>query len=142
LQEALIDTSLYVAAARRGHDGAQLLDQSASGDDLWLSAVVLEELYAGADERSRKWVEQLEAEYEREQRILVPNQEDWIETGRVLSRLALRYGYERIGRGRLTNDALIAVSAGRAGIRVMTANATDFRRLAEFRSFEWELVAG
>jgi predicted nucleic acid-binding protein len=40
----------------------------------------------------------------------------------------------------LTNDALIAMSAARAGITIITANARDFRRLAEFRSFHWQLA--
>jgi predicted nucleic acid-binding protein len=45
-----------------------------------------------------------------------------------------------IGQRRLTNGALIAVSAGRKGIRVITAKERDFRRLAEFRSFQWEVA--
>ena len=45
------------------------------------------------------------------------------------------------GKGRLTNDALIAVSAGRLGIRVITTNERDFRRPAEFGTFEWQLVS-
>jgi predicted nucleic acid-binding protein len=111
------------------------------GGSLWLSAVVLEELYAGAGERSKAWVELLEREFVRENRILVPNLEDWTQTGAVLNQLALKYDYELTGRGRLTNDALIAISAGRLGIRVLTANAKDFRRLAEFRNFQWEVAA-
>ena len=59
--------------------------------------------------------------------------------GRVLARLAARYGYEKIGQGRLANDALIAMSAARMGMTVITANERDFARLAEFRSFQWEL---
>ncbi len=39
-----------------------------------------------------------------------------------------------------TNDALIAMSASRLGIRIVTANERDFRRLAEFRSFQWEVA--
>jgi predicted nucleic acid-binding protein len=58
----------------------------------------------------------------------------------VLARLARKYDYERIGRGRLTNDALIAISAGRVGITVYTANERDFRKLAEFRSFQWQVI--
>jgi predicted nucleic acid-binding protein len=51
----------------------------------------------------------------------------------VLARLAAKYDYEQIGRGRLTNDALIAMSAGRSGITVITANARDFRKLGRIR---------
>jgi len=81
----------------------------------------------------------LERDFERAKRILVPNLNDWTQTGKVLARLAARYDYERIGQGRLTNDALIAMSAGRSGITVITANARDFKRLCEFRPFHWEV---
>jgi predicted nucleic acid-binding protein len=53
--------------------------------------------------------------------------------------LAAKYDYEQIGQGRLTNDALIAMSAGRSGITVITTNSRDFMRLAEFRPFHWRV---
>jgi predicted nucleic acid-binding protein len=108
---------------------------------VWLSAVVLEELYAGADDRSQRVVARLERDFDRAKRVLVPNLSDWAQTGLVLSRLAAKYDYEQIGQGRLTNDALIATSAGRLGIRVITANERDFGRLAEFSSFQWQVTA-
>ena len=86
----------------------------------------------------RDSVERLERDFERARRILVPNLGDWSQAGRVLARLAAKYGYEKIGQGRLTNDALIAMSAARIGARVITVNERDFRKLAEFRSFQWE----
>ena len=72
---------------------------------LWLSAVVLEELYAGARPADRRVLDRLEHDFERAQRILVPNLTDWVQTGVIPSRLGNR-GYEQIGRARLTNDAL------------------------------------
>jgi len=101
---------------------------------------VLQELYAGAGDDSRSLIEKLERDFEGLKRILVPNLSDWTLAGRVLARLAAKYGYEKIGRGRLTNDALIAMSAGRSGIRVITANERDFRRLAEFCPFQWQVA--
>jgi predicted nucleic acid-binding protein len=86
-------------------------------------------------------VERLERDFDRAKRILVPNLSDWTQAGTVLARLAAKYDYERIGQGRLTNDALIAISAGRQGITVITANERDFRRLAEFRTFRWQVTA-
>jgi predicted nucleic acid-binding protein len=82
-------------------------------------------------------VERLERDFDKARRVLVPTLGDWAQTGKVLARLAARHGYEQIGRGRLTNDALIATSAGRVGITVITANARDFARLAEFSLFAW-----
>jgi len=105
-----------------------------------LSAVVLEELYAGVSDRDRRVLERLERDFDKAKRILVPNLSDWTQAGRVLARLASKYDYEQIGQGRLTNDALIATSAGRLGIRVITANERDFSRLAEFRSFQWQVT--
>jgi len=137
---ALLDSSIYISAFRRGDDFA-VPDQFGAGTTLWLSAVVLEELYAGVRERDQGVVERLERDFYRAGRILVPDLGDWIQTGKVLARLAIKYDYEKIGRGRLANDALIAMSAARAGIRVITANERDFRRLAEFRSFQWQVSA-
>ena len=80
-----------------------------------------------------------ERDFEKARRILVPNLSDWTQTGKVLARLAAKYDYQKIGQGRLTNDALIAMSAARLGITVITANARDFLRLAEFRPFQWKV---
>jgi predicted nucleic acid-binding protein len=140
LFDALFDTSVYVAALRGGNS-ATVLQGLVRGANIWLSAVVLEELYAGSSEHAKIWVKRLEVEFDREDRILVPNLEDWIKAGEALNGLAIKYGYEQIGRGRLTNDALIAMSAARTGIRIVTTNAKDFQRLAEFRPFAWEIAA-
>lgn len=142
MQPALFDTSIYIAALRRGDDAALALRRLAAGAPLWLSAVVLEELYAGAGDREWRLVERLERDFERVKRLLVPSLSDWTQAGRVLARLAIKYDYEQIGQGRLTNDALIAMSAGRLGIRVLTANERDYRRLAEFRAFQWQVATG
>ena len=56
--------------------------------------------------------------------------------------LGRQYGYEQIGRGRLTNDALIAMSAARCGYMILTRNARDFSRLAELRPFRYKLATG
>ena len=140
MQASLFDTSIYVAALRARDDGAMAIRRLDSGSILWLSSVVLEELYAGIGEGARQVVERLESDFDGAKRILVPNLTDWTDTGRVLARLAAKSDYEQIGQARLTNDALIAMSAGRAGIRIVTANVRDFRRLAEFRPFHWEIA--
>ncbi len=139
MQPVLLDTSIYISALRRGNDAALSLRRLGAGSPLWLSAVVLEELYAGVGNTDRHLIERLEKEFEKIKRIVVPHLTDWTQTGRVLSRLAAKYDYEPIGKGRLTNDALIAMSAARLGIEVITANERDYRRLAEFRSFQWRL---
>jgi len=140
MQPVLFDTSIYISALRQGNQAALGLRRMTSDSPLWLSAVVLEELYAGAGDRERRVVERLERDFDKVKRILVPNLSDWTQSGRVLARLAAKHNYEQIGQGRLTNDTLIAVSAGRLGIRVLTANERDYRRLSEFRAFQWEVT--
>jgi len=141
VQPTLFDTSIYISALRRGNDGVLAIRRLDSGSIIWLSAVVLGELYGGAGERSRGVVERLEKDFDRAKRILVPNLSDWTQAGEVLARLAAKYSYEQIGQGRPTNDALIAMSAGRLGVTVITANKRDFSRLAEFRSFQWRVAS-
>jgi predicted nucleic acid-binding protein len=71
-------------------------------------------------------ISQLEHDFERAGRLLVPSLTDWMQAGKALSQLA-------------TNDALLAMSAGRMGITVITSNAKDFARLSEFRTFQWRV---
>lgn len=142
----LFDTSVYISALRRG-DVSILSSRSAArrGEaqdrPLWLSVVVLEELLVGArDGRMKKLLAHLERDFERVGRLLVPLQSDWTTSGQVLALIGEKYGYEEVGRARMTNDALIAMSATRYGIAVQTMNDEDYRKIAEFRPFEWERV--
>src|ERR1700674_3209487 len=135
----LFDSSIYITALRTGDEAALALRRLAANAPVWLSSVVLEELYAGVAPRGRHVLERLERDFDKARRILVPNLTDWTQTGKVLARLAAKYDYDQIGQGRLTNDALIAMSAGRSGIIVITTNARDFMRLAEFRPFDWRV---
>jgi len=141
MQPALFDSSIYIAALRQRDNAALTVRRVAADAPLWLSSVVLEELYAGAGDRERTVVERLERDFDRAKRILVPNLSDWTHAGKALARLAAKYHFEQIGQGRLTNDALIAASAGRLGVTVITANERDFRRLAEFLPFHWRVAS-
>jgi predicted nucleic acid-binding protein len=139
MRPVLFDSSIYISALRAGAEAVLNLRHLVGQNPIWLSSVVLEELYAGARPRDRKVVERLEHDFDRARRILVPTLNDWTQTGTVLAQLAAELGYERIGQGRLTNDALIAMSAGRHGITVITANERDFVRLRKFRPFHFEV---
>jgi predicted nucleic acid-binding protein len=142
----IFDTSVYVAAIRLG-DLAPFSARRRAGNEerknapVWLNAVVLEELYAGANDRTaQKLCARLERDFENARRLLTPNKTDWVNCGQTLARIGAKYGYEQIGRARLTNDALIAMSAARNGFTVLTKNAADFRLIAEFRPFQWEEI--
>jgi len=135
----LLDTSIYITALRAGDDAVVKLRRFTPGAPVWLSSVVLEELYAGVKPRDSRIVERLERDFDKAGRMLVPNLSDWALTGKLLARLAAEYGYEQIGQARLTNDALVAMSAARRGITVITANERDFGRLAQFHPFQWQM---
>jgi len=135
----LLDTSIYIAALRMGDQALPALRRYLPTAPLWLSSVVLQELYAGVKPRDAHTIEKLERDFERAGRVLVPNLSDWAIAGKVLARLAAKYDYESIGQARLTNDALLAMSAARRGVTILTANRRDFGRLAEFRPFHWQL---
>jgi predicted nucleic acid-binding protein len=131
----LFNTSVYITALRGGSEVLVALRRLEAKTPVWVSSVVLEELYAGASPKDHAAVERLEREFDEARRILVPTLGDWAQTGKVLARLAAKLGYEQIGRERLTNDALIPMSASRVGVTVITTNARDFARLAEFSAF-------
>jgi predicted nucleic acid-binding protein len=135
----LLHTSIYITALRAGDDAVLKLRRYTAGSPLWLSSVVLEELYAGVQPRDSRIVERLDRDFDKAGRMLVPNLNDWTLTGKLLARLAARYDYELIGQARLTNDALLAMSAARRGITIVTANERDFGRLAQFHPFRWQV---
>ena len=101
MQSVLFDTSIYIAALRRRNDAAIALRRLAADAPVWLSSVVLQELYTGARGNHVTAVQRLERDFDRAKRILVPCLSDWSQAGRVLARLADQYDYELIGRGRI-----------------------------------------
>lgn len=137
----LFDSSVYIAALRPGGDPELLAQRWTVESPLWLSSVVLEELYAGSRPGERRVLEKLERDFEKAGRLLVPNLRDWASAGKILAAVARKFGYEKIGRTRLTNDTLIAVSASRQGIRVLTLNARDYALLARFCPLQWEALS-
>jgi predicted nucleic acid-binding protein len=142
----LFDTSVYIAALRQGQASVLELRRAARAGDrqtrpLWLSVVVLEELYVGATgAKAHKDLKRLEREFEKVGRLLVPARNDWASAGQVLSRIGQKYGFNLVGKARMINDALIAMSAASHGLTVQTKNPGDYRRIAEFRPFDWEVV--
>jgi predicted nucleic acid-binding protein len=137
--QILFDSSVYIGAFRGDRDAGLIFECWRRTAPIWVSSVVLEELYAGADAASSRLIGKLEKDFEKARRVLVPNLSDWTQTGRILAKLGAKYGFERIGQGRLTNDALIAASAARSGVEVITSNARDFSRLAEFCPLQWRV---
>ena len=134
----VFDTSVYISAIRSGDAGILDLRRasrmgSEDSQPLWLSAVVLSELLIGAvDKTARRRLLEMEKEFVRVNRMLVPQQSDWRLSGEVLSLIGQQSGYEQVRRARMTNDALIAMSVARNGFVVLTKNLKTSRRLRNF----------
>jgi predicted nucleic acid-binding protein len=137
--QVLFDSSVYIGAFRGDRDAGLIFERWRRKTPIWVSSVVLEELYAGADAAGARLIGKLERDFERARRVLIPNLSDWTQAGRILAKVGAKYGFQRIGQGRLTNDALIAASAARCGIEVVTGNARDFARIAEFCPLQWHV---
>jgi predicted nucleic acid-binding protein len=108
----------------------------------YLSAVVLQELVAGASDGSTvKELERFRYEYRNVNKLLVPNEEDWWHAGIVLNALQRGRRSRKTGRipkisaaerYRIINDVLIARTAKRAGVMVVTDNIDDFKKIRNF----------
>ncbi|MGH9946392.1 MAG: type II toxin-antitoxin system VapC family toxin [Pyrinomonadaceae bacterium] len=141
----LFDSSVYIDYLRSGNSSVFADRMRASngnrGQPVYVSSVVLAELYAGAtDPKEKKLIGGLEKQFQSIGRLLVPNQSDWSAAGQVLAKIGLNHGFEMVKRSRMTNDCLIAMSARRLGLIVVTHNAKDFRIISELRPFEFEEI--
>lgn len=138
----IFDTTIYVNALRSGDLSVFSQRRSSSEDEnqpLWLSAVVLEELYVGANSgKLKKLLGKFERDFDKINRLLVPNKNDWTSCGQVLSLIGRKHGFEMVRRARMTNDCLIAMTAARNALTIFTHNAADFKLIAEFRPFKWQ----
>jgi predicted nucleic acid-binding protein len=108
----------------------------------YMSAIVIQELAAGAEDKSDlQELNALRLDYEMQGRLLVPTGEDWWLAGKVLNSL-LRGLKSRQGgltpklpaaeKQRIIRDVLIARTARRAGALLVTDNLKDFKSIARF----------
>jgi len=120
----------------------KLSDFQEMPENFLMSAVVLMELTAGArDESRRKSYERFFRQYQKDNSLIVPNDEDWLLTSKILflltnSRRRLQHGkLKRLPPGasqRLALDVLIAVSARRWKAQVVTENWADFKGIQRY----------
>jgi predicted nucleic acid-binding protein len=108
----------------------------------YMSIVVLQELVAGA--RDSEAIKELKAayqDYEDANRLLVPTAEDWWHVGLILNALQRGRRSKKSGlipkisageKYRITNDVLIARTARRSGVAIVTDNTKDFSRIRSF----------
>jgi len=131
MPKVTFDTNIFIARKRvRLPDG------------FYFSIVVLAELVAGAaDESEVRKFDASRHEFEDTGRLLVPTAEDWWQAGRIINHLQRGLKSRRRGvtpkmaadeKYRIINDVLIARTARRAGVTVVTDNAKDFETIQKF----------
>ncbi len=113
-----------------------------------MSAVVIQELAAGALDSARlRELERIRRSYERDERLLIPSGEDWYLAGKVLNSLYRGSGASRRGskvrirkedQQRIIRDVLIARSARRLKVKVITSNIRDFDMIRPYCSVSVE----
>jgi len=102
--------------------------------DAWHSPVTEAELAAACGlldpghSQTRKVIAEIAALIDRRpvRRTVMPDQNVWREAGILSGILARLQGYEKNQRRRTLNDALLHLSARRAGCTVLTRNVADF----------------
>src|SRR5215211_6783614 len=105
------DTSALLDSIRRPERWPALLRSLQSGQ-IWLSSVVLAELYAGTrSPHDRLILDRIVAVMRRIDRLITPNDGDWIRAGRLITRQVRLHGALR-PRDHLA-DVLILLSAAR-----------------------------
>lgn len=139
----VFDSSVYIDLLRGGDPRAVLQlrtvqDKPGEATTLYLSSVVLEELYAGAiDPKAKKLILRLEKDFGKIERLITPTHNDWSLSGQILCSIGQKCGFEMVKLSRMTNDCLIAMSALRNGLKIITRNAKDFRIISSFRQFDF-----
>jgi predicted nucleic acid-binding protein len=101
------------------------------------SSVVLAELWRGATRREEHtFLSHLENVYP----VWTPNTKNWLDSGRILSRMRIAesFGSEKLRA--LHFDILIALTARSYGARVVTANRVDFELIRKYQPFELEIL--
>lgn len=136
---ALFDTQVYIAYSS--------IISSRDIEPGWYSIVVWQERMVGAGgSKELKWMESECKRIEKEGRLLIPDREAWLMAGRILnhylsdlsrkspSRLRPELGHAE--KQNVIRDALIAVSAKKAGVTVISDNK-DFPTIQRYYDFKW-----
>ena len=129
----IFDTSIFVDQLRTGRHTNRI--QGLRGL-VRTSAVVLAELWRGASTTAdHKFLDTLQKNHP----ILLPTIDNWIESGRILSKLRALKGFSAEKLRSLHFDVLIALTARNYGARLVTSNRSDFELIATYCQLRLEI---
>ena len=104
---------------------------------VFVSSVVALELFAGCrTSPQEKALAGFLKPFEKAERIITPDHACFRDAGRVMAGLGAG-GMGTEHRRQIVNDVLLAVSAARSGMVVVTANAGDFSRIEKHTAVRW-----
>jgi len=129
----ILDTSILVDDLRTGRHEERI--QRLTGL-IRSSSVVLAELLRGAATSAER---DLLAEIARNHPVLTPTENNWIESGEILSRMRSDLGFASEKLRDLHFDVLIALTARSYGARLITSNRADFDLIRRYRKFDLEV---
>lgn len=139
----LLDTNVYLFAIR-SEAGATFLERRFVPlvFKTYLSAVVAEELYAGAlDAEAVGLIERYVGALERAGRVVTPSFQDWKEAGTLAARITRAEPARKSKVQQMLNDILLALSARRIGAELYTFNGRDFELIRRFRRFSLRVLS-
>lgn len=123
------DTTVF-AKVMHNPDTWPSFQQALASGRIWLSSVVVAELYAGTRSREdARLLDTIVSAMDRVQHLLTPTAADWARAGRLIARHTRLHDKMR-SQDHLA-DVLILVSAARLGGAVTTANIRHFETWAE-----------
>ena len=128
----LLDTSIFIDQLRTDRHRERIA--SISGR-IRHSSVVLAELLRGAKKQAeRDFVETLG----KQSPLLTPSDKNWLESGRLLTRMSVERGFPPEKLRDLHFDVLIALTASTHGATVVTSNRADFEMIRRYKRFALE----
>ena len=129
----LFDTSVLIDQLRTDRHRERIA--SVSGR-IRHSSVVLAELLRGAKKQAeRDFVETLG----KQTPLLTPSEKNWLESGRLLTRMSVEKGFPPEKLRDLHFDVLIALTASTHGATVVTSNRGDFEVIRRYKRFALEI---
>jgi predicted nucleic acid-binding protein len=130
---AVFDTSVLIGHLRTNRHAQRMADLNLP---VRSSSVVLAELWRGATEAEEQdFLREVQKNYP----VVTPTANNWIESGRVLTKIRAYQGFEPGKLRDLHFDVLIALTARSHGARLITSNRADFELIREYREFKLEV---
>jgi len=129
----LFDTSIFIDHLRTGCHQERI--ETIHGL-IRTSSVVLAELWRGATKPA-------EADFlralEKNHPVLTPTEKNWLESGKLLSKMCKERGFSKEKLRDLHFDVLIALTTRSHGALLITSNRSDFELIRGYRDFHLEV---